>query len=730
MGTAGAVCGATQRHDGNHQEGLSKDPRRFKPVAVVPLPAKVDITLPALPRGVQTLAGLQWNIKTAPEIVKSGGKLELPVTGTVGKIWVLQTAAGGADIAKWRAAVAGTHISYKARPDYPVIGRYVLTYADKTTVEIPLRWGEGIENAARRTFEPVSRFVSDMGWAKVAWQGELDPAKDEWPVAYATQIVNPLPDKPLAGVRFETAAGNWGELAVFAVQADKTMPKGRYIFVAPSGNNANPGTFAQPVASPQVAADLAQPGDTIWFRAGEYAEKAPVMPLRSGTADAWITYSGFPGEMAILKGNLLYTDNGDPTNEAGNYYAVQLGDEKVEMLASRTGTFHIFKRAYIRVQNLSVHDSNFVGISVDAAHRNWMEKHDPDSKRSSHHINLLFNRVYRTVHAGIGVFANFVAEPQVPVTDVRALGNQVHNAYDYGLAQSTTGPGHQADTRKRMQGIRGKNNRNNFGDENLDFHGVHRLEVGYNEIFVGGKEGIDLMIGTRQARVHHNYVHENFVYPHFGGGKAGIYLDTRRDEWDIEVDHNVTRQCGEGIVGNNEDGCEGRDIRVHHNLTADNRWGGLRISANPDPKRSEVHRVELSNNTSYKEGYYDANTSPTGSIRIGETLKLHTITVRRNIAVDSRDYAVVITDKTDLANRNILIEKNLIWPGALAEEKKLDERGRFVRHNGQNAVVADPLFYDPANWNFNLRPESPARTWGAFPATPGNDSTWRTAPIW
>jgi hypothetical protein len=611
-----------------------------------------------------------------------------------------------------------------------VIGRYVLTYADRSTVEIPLRWGEGIENAARRTFEPVSRFVSDLGWAKVAWQGELDPAKDEWPVAYATQILNPLPDKALTGVRFEAAAGEWGQLAVFAVQVDKALPKGRYLFVAPTGNDANPGTFAQPVASPQVAANRAQPGDTVFFRAGEYSPKAPVLPLRSGTAEAWITYSGFPGETAILKGNLLYSDNGDPTNEAGNYYAVQLGDEKVEMLASRTGTFHVFKRAYLRVQNLSVHDSNYVGISVDNAHRNWMEKHDPEGKRSSHHIDLLFNRVYRTVHAGIGVFANFVAEPQVPCTDVRVLGNQVLNAYDFALAQSTTGPGHQADTRKRMQGIRGKNNRNNFGDENLDFHGVHRLEVGYNEVFAGGKEGIDLMIGTRHARVHHNFIHENFVYPHFGGGKAGIYLDTRRHEWDIEVDHNVTRQCGEGIVVNNEDGCEGRDIRLHHNLTVDNRWGGLRVSGKAEEKASEIHRITIENNTSYKEGYYDANTAPAGGIRVITDGKVRDITVRRNLAVDSRDYALSIGSRDDLQPRNIVFTENLIWPAALAEPKTLDTRGRFVRYNGTDAVVADPLFYDPANWNFNLRPESPARAWGAFPAARGNENTWRTAPVW
>ncbi len=41
-------------------------------------------------------------------------------------------------------------------------------------------------------------------------------------------------------------------------------------YVAPNGNDSNPGTLAEPWATPVKASQAAQAGDTVYFREGVY----------------------------------------------------------------------------------------------------------------------------------------------------------------------------------------------------------------------------------------------------------------------------------------------------------------------------------------------------------------------------------------------------------------------------------------------------------------------------
>ena len=66
-------------------------------------------------------------------------------------------------------------------------------------------------------------------------------------------------------------------------------------------NDANTGTFAQPLKTIQAAANLAQAGDTILVKAGIYREE--VKPPRGGTKDKPITYLAAPGEEVSIRGS-------------------------------------------------------------------------------------------------------------------------------------------------------------------------------------------------------------------------------------------------------------------------------------------------------------------------------------------------------------------------------------------------------------------------------------------
>lgn len=66
------------------------------------------------------------------------------------------------------------------------------------------------------------------------------------------------------------------------------------IFVAPDGDDANPGTLENPIQSIQRGLIQAQPGDTVQVQPGRYRPEGYVRTVRNGTATNPITITGPP----------------------------------------------------------------------------------------------------------------------------------------------------------------------------------------------------------------------------------------------------------------------------------------------------------------------------------------------------------------------------------------------------------------------------------------------------
>jgi hypothetical protein len=81
-------------------------------------------------------------------------------------------------------------------------------------------------------------------------------------------------------------------------------------YVAPNGNDNNPGTITQPWRTWKKAFSTAQAGDLVYFRGGVYPYSdigADGIEPNSGTADNWIRFFNYPGEEPILDCDTLIT---------------------------------------------------------------------------------------------------------------------------------------------------------------------------------------------------------------------------------------------------------------------------------------------------------------------------------------------------------------------------------------------------------------------------------------
>jgi len=110
-------------------------------------------------------------------------------------------------------------------------------------------------------------------------------------------------------VRFNpTASAGLPNIDNIEVTTESQPPAGNALYVATNGNDSNPGTLAQPLATIQRAVNLAQPGFTIFIRGGTYAPSTNIQILSNGTSGQPITMRNYNAERVIIDGeNMPFT---------------------------------------------------------------------------------------------------------------------------------------------------------------------------------------------------------------------------------------------------------------------------------------------------------------------------------------------------------------------------------------------------------------------------------------
>ncbi len=153
---------------------------------------------------------------------------------------------------------------------------------------------------------------------------------------------------------------------------DGAWPAGQVYYVAPNGNNANPGTREQPWATPGYGSRQLHPGDTLVILGGTYRLSefdADIITPPSGTSSAWITIRGEEGQRPVLAGrdNLLTA-----INLAGVQY-VRIQNLEITHDATASGEAAWFRdgleiigepAAHIVLQDLFIHHVDEYGMNI------------------------------------------------------------------------------------------------------------------------------------------------------------------------------------------------------------------------------------------------------------------------------------------------------------------------------------------------------------------------------
>jgi hypothetical protein len=96
------------------------------------------------------------------------------------------------------------------------------------------------------------------------------------------------------------------------------------IYVSPSGNDANNGSFNSPFKTIPKAVSVAVAGDTIFVRGGVHTYSTPISISVSGTSSARFYLLAFPGERPLLEfGSMAVSSSNRGMNLSGSFWTIK-----------------------------------------------------------------------------------------------------------------------------------------------------------------------------------------------------------------------------------------------------------------------------------------------------------------------------------------------------------------------------------------------------------------------
>ncbi len=450
-------------------------------------------------------------------------------------------------------------------------------------------------------------------------------------------------------------------------------------YVAPNGDDANPGSEAQPWRTIQHAAESVGPGDTVYVREGVYHEAVTIL-VSGSEAGGYITFRNYPGERPVLDGTGLSDPDG-------------------------VNAFYIEDQSYLIIQGFEIRNytttlRNSVPMAIQVT-------------GASHHIQILDNEIHRIeTHApvdadGLGADAHGIAVYGNRATPIRHLliqGNHLHHLV-LGSSEAVVLNGNVEQFTVTQNLIHDTNN------IALDFIGF---------------EGTAPDAAYDQAR--YGVVISNTIYnvdsasnPAYGGERSagGIYVDGGAH---ILIEQNQVFSANIGIeLASEHAGRATRFITVRNNLIYHNQIAGIAMGGY-DTLRGSTERCTLVNNTLYHN-----DTLQEGNGELWLQFDTRENVIKNNIFY-ANDQGLFVSNPYAQNTGNV-VDYNLYFApagraGGQWQWKQVTYTGfdayRSGTGNDAHGLFADPQFVDEAAPDLHLRPTSPAINAGENLAASGD----------
>ncbi len=333
------------------------------------------------------------------------------------------------------------------------------------------------------------------------------------------------------------------------------LNSGKIYFVAPNGDDANPGSQEKPWRTIQKAADTLVAGETVLIRGGVYPEQ--ITPRNSGDSNNEITYTAYPGETVIIDGT-----------------GIALADDLA-------GLFEIVEQRYLRISGLQVRNSgpfaDNAGILILA----------------SEQITVENNTTFNTASSGIGVWHS---------QEIVMVGNIVERAGVGGGQECITVAGSQGfEVRENLvidcqkEGIDAKDGSSNgLIDHNVVTHprevGIyvdawdkptHEITVARNLVY-GSVESSGFSIASemggllKNIRLENNLAYHNHTY----GIEVSRCCSASHPMDQITLINNTL--FGNGVDwggGMIQDNAQATDVIIRNNLVSQNLTFQIAVAA-------------------------------------------------------------------------------------------------------------------------------------------------------
>ena len=304
-------------------------------------------------------------------------------------------------------------------------------------------------------------------------------------------------------------------------------------YVATTGNDANPGTQAQPFRTVAKGLSSLTAGDTLYLRGGTYSEGLNSNYQTIPTGTSWsntVRIASAPGETAILKPN-----SGQVLNLTAAYIQYIIFENLVI-----DATF-----ANEAVSLLYLHHVRFTGGELrNSIHQGF------HAAAGAHHIEVLNMKVH---HNGTNAFFDH-GFYYSDVDDVLIEGCEIYNNQGYGVHFYNGG------------GTRGNRNivRNNRIYSNGISSGAGGLTFGdqndalmYNNLVYNNYKGMDVNKNVNNTKVYNNTFYNN-------SPSAGIEVSS--SSTGAIIKNNIVYQNGSAIIDN------GIGTVMLNNLTTDPKF--------------------------------------------------------------------------------------------------------------------------------------------------------------